>query len=121
MARQIRAIASLLALLGAAPLLAEFRTLAGEVVDVRCHRKSAENAGQAHQDCAISCARRGGLLGVRTPDGVYVITGDFTARLNARLLPFVGREVEVEGEVTVSGERRIVKARDVRLKASGHP
>jgi hypothetical protein len=96
---------------GAAP-----RTIVGEVVDVRCQAQSAENAGEGHADCALSCARRGALLGVAADDGVYVITGELTARANEKLIEFVARSVEATGEVTIRDGRRLIEVTAIKLK-----
>ena len=94
---------------------AESRTVAGEVVDVRCYEKAADNSGDAHADCALSCARRGATLGIRTAEGVYVITGDYTAELNRRLIEFVAQPVEAIGEVAERDGRRTIRVREIKL------
>jgi hypothetical protein len=93
----------------------EPHTIAGEVVDVRCYEKAADNAGDAHVDCALSCARRGATLGILTADGVYVITGEYTAEANKRLIEFVARKVEVTGEATERDGRRTIRVRAIKL------
>jgi hypothetical protein len=40
-------------------LRAESKTVKGEVIDIKCQTKKAENVGAAHADCALSCAKRG--------------------------------------------------------------
>lgn len=112
-------LAMILGTLGAAPAAAGRQTITGEVVDVRCHTQSTGNAGAAHADCALSCARRGGILGIATPDGVYVITGEFTASGNRKLIEFVARTVEATGEVTVRDGRRLINLTAISLKADG--
>ncbi len=80
-------------------LRAESKTVKGEVIDIKCQTKKAENVGSAHADCALSCAKRGATMGIMTPDGVYTITGDYTADNNKKLLDFVAKNVEATGEV----------------------
>ena len=110
----------LLVLLAAtAGVQAESRTIAGEVVDVRCYEKAADNAGNAHVDCALSCARRGATLGILTANGVYTITGEYTAEMNKGLIEFVARTVEATGEVTERNGRRTIRIREIKLKAEG--
>ena len=92
---------------------AETRTVAGEVVDVRCYEKAAGNAGNAHVDCALSCARRGATLGILAADGVYVITGEYTSAANTRLIEFVARRVEATGEVTERDGRRTIRVHSI--------
>jgi hypothetical protein len=100
-------------------VVAEPRTIAGEVVDVRCYERATENAGDAHVDCALSCARRGATLGIRTVDGVYTITGEYTAEMNRRLIEFVARTVEATGEVSERNGRRTIRIREIKLKTEG--
>jgi len=97
-----------------AGVAAEPRTIAGEVVDVRCYEKAADNAGNTHVDCALSCARRGATLGILTADGVYIITGHYTAEANKRLIEFVARAVEATGEVTERDGRRTIRVRAIK-------
>jgi len=89
-------------LLAAAPSLdaAEEVTLKGEVVEVSCYSKQgvAKGTGAAHVRCAIDCAKQGKPLGVLTDgDGLFKFVGDYTENNNAKLIPFVGKQVEVKG------------------------
>jgi hypothetical protein len=93
----------------AMPLDAATTTLTGEVVDVQCHLKDAKNKGADHADCALSCARRGGTMGILTADGVYTITGDYTKENNRKLLEFVARRVAASGEVTEKDGKRLIE------------
>ena len=97
-----------LALFGAALLLGgvalvgagEEVTLKGEVVDVSCYGKLgvAKGTGAAHQSCALDCAKQGKPLGILTDgDGLFKFVGDYTDNNNAKLLPYVGKQVEVKG------------------------
>jgi hypothetical protein len=103
------AAVAMVAALGAS-LRAESKTVKGEVIDVKCQTKKAENVGSAHADCALSCAKRGGTMGIMTADGVYTITGDYTAENNEKLLVFVGQSGGASGEV---GEKDGVKTINV--------
>jgi len=94
---------------------AQSRTLWGEIVDVRCMEKSAENVGDSHLDCALSCARRGAVMGIQAADGLYIITGEYTAQSNAKLIEFVARQVEATGEVVERNGRRTIRARQIKL------
>jgi len=89
-------------LLAAAPSLdaGEEVTLKGEVVEVSCYSKQgvAKGTGAAHVRCAIDCAKQGKPLGVLTDgDGLFKFIGDYTENNNAKLIPFVGKQVEVKG------------------------
>lgn len=112
----LRVLVVLLVLAGpTTTVTAESRTVVGEIVDVRCTDKSADNAGDAHRDCALSCARRGAVMGIQTADGLYVITGEYTAESNAKLIEFVARQVEASGEVIERNGRRTIRAREIKL------
>lgn len=93
-----------------APLFADATTVKGEVVDVQCHGKKAENTGAGHENCALSCAKRGAKMGVLTENGVYVLTGDYTADNNKKLLPYVAKVVTVTGEVTEQDGQKTIQA-----------
>ena len=97
------------------------RVLTGEVVDVRCYRSSADNAGDAHVDCALSCARRGAALGILTAEGVYTITGAYTAEVNRRLIPFVGRAVAATGEMHDRDGVRTIRLETIELREAAPP
>src|SRR6266851_7892913 len=98
-------------LLAAAPSLdaGEEVTLKGEVVEVSCYSKQgvAKGTGAAHVRCAIDCAKQGKPLGLLTDgDGLFKFVGDYTENNNAKLLPFVGKQVEVRGSREVYTDYR---------------
>lgn len=93
--RRIAPFVLSLALAGFAfvPVAAEEKTIKGEVIDVKCGQ------GKGHEQCATQCVRRGQEVGIKVGDVVYVITGDFTAEKNAKLIEFVAKDVEATGEL----------------------
>jgi len=75
-------------------------TLKGEVVDVSCYSKDgvAKGTGAGHLKCALDCAKTGKPLGILTDgDGLFKFVGEYTENNNAKLMPFVGKNVEVRG------------------------
>jgi hypothetical protein len=94
----------------ATPLFADTTTLTGEVIDVQCQAKKAENKGADHENCALSCAKRGAKMGILTEDGVYVLSGDYTADNNKKLLPYVAKQVTVTGEVSEQDGQKTIAA-----------
>jgi hypothetical protein len=100
--RRILSVFGVIALVGlvAGPLAAEEKTITGEVVDVQCQMKKAENVGADHANCAMSCAKRGAKMGILASDGVYTIAGDYTSENNKKLLPYVAQVVTATGEIT---------------------
>jgi hypothetical protein len=74
-------------------------TVKGELIDTACGKNT--ETGAALEACAKRCAGRGEPVAVYTADGgVYLVTGSFIAEKNAKLLEFMGKSVEVTGEVT---------------------
>jgi hypothetical protein len=74
-------------------------TYRGEVVEVSCFAKGvATGTGAAHVACAKECVAKGQPLGILTEgDGLVKITGDYAANKYAKLLDFIGKQVEVRG------------------------
>ena len=97
-----------------AGLRAESKTIKGEVVDVQCHLKKAENTGATHEDCALSCAKRGAAMGILTADGVYTITGDYTAEKNKKLIDYVAKNVEATGEITEADGHKSIDIKELK-------
>jgi hypothetical protein len=94
------AVGLLLAAVAPSRAAGEEVTLKGEVVEVSCYSKLgvAKGTGAAHVACAVDCAKQGKPLGLLTDgDGLFKFMGDYTINNNAKLLPFVGKQVEVKG------------------------
>ncbi len=75
-------------------------TVRGEIVEVSCYTKLGieKSTGASHVACAKECAGKGQPLAILTDgDGLLKITGDYAAEKYAKLLPYVGRQVEVTG------------------------
>ena len=93
-------VAALLLATGILGAAGEEVTLKGEVVEVSCYSKQgvAKGTGAAHVSCAIDCAKQGKPLGLLTDgDGLFKFVGDYTENNNAKLIPFIGKQVEVKG------------------------
>jgi hypothetical protein len=107
--RKIFAVAAAAFLMAGASLVAETKTVTGEVVDVMCHtKKGAGGSGDAHKGCATACAKKGAAMGIMASDAVYEIAGDYAANSNAKLLDFVATRVEATGEVTEKDGKKIM-------------
>jgi hypothetical protein len=75
-------------------------TVRGEIVEVSCYTKLGieKSTGAGHVACAKECAGKGQPLAILTDgDGLLKITGDYAADKYAKLIPHVGRQVEVTG------------------------
>jgi hypothetical protein len=89
-------------------------TLRGEVVEVSCFTKLgvAKSTGDAHVACAKECVAKGQALGILTDgDGLIKVTGDYAANKYAKLAPFIGQQVEVQG----SEDRYLDYSRAIRI------
>jgi hypothetical protein len=82
-------------------------TMTGELVEMSCYKSKgvAGATGAAHVDCAKVCIlEKGSQLGILTDgDGLFRLWGPMAANKYAKVLPYLGQEVEVTGtEVTLS-------------------
>lgn len=81
-------------------------TMRGTIVEVTCFRQQgAATVATAEQiGCAKKRVAEGGRLGILTEgDGLFQITGAFSANKYAKLAPFIGQRVDVTGaEVVIS-------------------
>jgi hypothetical protein len=77
----------------------EVMTFRGEIVEVSCFAKGvAQSTGAAHVACAKECVQKGQGLGILTEgDGLIKITGDYAANKYAKLVGYIGKQVEVRG------------------------
>jgi hypothetical protein len=89
-------------------------TVKGELVDVQCNLKDADNHGADHADCALSCAKKGAALGIMTADAVYTVTGDYTKDNNQKLIEFVSKNVEATGTVTETDGKKTIQLESIK-------
>jgi hypothetical protein len=81
-------------------------TLRGTIVEVTCFRQQGAATVSAPEQ--VACAKKrvteDGRLGILTEgDGLFQITGAFSANKYAKLAPFIGQRVDVSGaEVVIS-------------------
>ncbi len=79
------------------------QTISGLVRDIACPIQNHEStARKFNRDCALQCARRGSPLAVLTDDGtMYLPMSDSMPDTDqrAKLMPFVGKYVQVKGDV----------------------
>ena len=82
-------------------------TMTGEIVEISCYKTKgvAGGTGAAHVDCAKMCVlEKGAQVGILTDgDGLFKIWGPMAANKYAKVLPYLGQQVEITGtEVIVS-------------------
>lgn len=100
----------------ALPAFAADMTIKGEVVDVACAlEKKDSGKGAGHAACAMVCAKKGSPVGIMTADAVYVVSGDYTARNNAKLLDFIAKKVIVTGEVAEKDGQKVINVKSIKL------
>lgn len=98
-----------------APAFAAEMTVKGEVVDVACATKKAPGGkGADHAGCAMACAKKGQPAGIMTADAIYIVTGDYAANNNAKLLDFVAKSVTVVGDVTEKDGQKIITIKTIK-------
>jgi type 1 fimbria pilin len=100
----------------ALPVFAAEMTVKGEIVDVACSiAKKDAGKGAAHAACAMVCAKKGQPVGVLTADALYIVTGDYAANSNAKLLDFVAKNVIATGEVTEKDGQKQINVKSIKL------
>jgi hypothetical protein len=81
-------------------------TMRGTIVEVTCFREqgAATVSTPEQTGCAKKRLADGGRLGILTEgDGLFQITGAFSANKYAKLAPFIGQRVDLSGaEVVIS-------------------
>ncbi|MGE0039926.1 MAG: hypothetical protein AB7H88_15060 [Vicinamibacterales bacterium] len=98
------------------PSFASEMTVKGEVVDIACATSKGEAGhGDGHAACAMSCAKRGQPAGIMTADAIYVITGDYAADKNAKLLDFVAKSVVAKGDVVEKDGQKMINITSLSL------
>lgn len=108
-------VATFVATMGA-PAFAKEETVKGELVDQACYMKDHKNMGDAHKDCAITCAKKGQPVALVTADGkVYQVTGDLAANSNAKLVPHMSHTVELTGDVTEKDGKMMIAATSLKM------
>lgn len=79
------------------------QTIHGLVRDIACPLQNHEStARRFNRECALQCARRGSPLAILTDDGTMYLPMSASmpdSDQRARLMPFVGKYVAVEGDV----------------------
>lgn len=82
-------------------------TMTGEIVDISCYKSKgvAGGTGAAHVDCAKICIlQKDGAVGILSDgDGLFRIWGAAAKDKYAKVMPYIGQQVEITGtEVTLS-------------------
>jgi len=99
-------------------------TMTGEIVDISCYKSKgvAGGTGEAHLDCAKMCVlEKGAQVGILTDgDGLFRIWGPMAADKFAKVLPYLGQQVEITGtEVTLSNNYDVRSFEPQSVKRKG--
>lgn len=99
-------------------------TMTGEIVDISCYKSKgvAGGTGAAHLECAKMCVLdKGAQVGILTDgDGLFKIWGPMAANKYAKVLPYLGQQVEITGaEVTLSNNYDVRSFEPTTVKRKG--
>jgi hypothetical protein len=117
--RTIRVSIAITALTMAMLAFGQRETVSGQLIDLACYSRDKDNTGNHHKNmglnCARACALEGFAVGLLTPAGtVYQVTGGLAANSNAKLVPHMGEQVTLTGEVSDRDGRKTIVANDIR-------
>jgi hypothetical protein len=98
-------------------------TLTGEIVEISCYKQKgvAAGTGAAHVDCAKMCVlTKNGTLGILSDgDGLFRIWGGAARDKFAKLIPHIGKTVEITGTEVVLSNNYDVRSFDLQtIKAA---
>ena len=91
-------------------------TIKGEVIGLNCYLQQGSKAtGEKHKECALNCAKAGGMLAVLTSDGtIYVPVVSPGTNPDTELMNYVAEQVEIEGEVHDQGNMKGIKISSIK-------
>jgi hypothetical protein len=102
-------LAAAVAITHVPPTSGQITTVRGEIVALECAlTKGDSGRGEAHAAHAMTLAKQGVAMAVLAEDGLYVVTGDYTANGNAKLLDFVAKQVEAKGTISERDDKKYV-------------
>jgi hypothetical protein len=89
----------------------------GELVDLACYKKDgAKNRGAAHQECAMTCARKGMTVALVTEQGeVYLVGGALAQNSNARLVNHMSHKVSLQGSLAIENGTKTILASAMKM------
>ena len=85
----------------------QIQTLTGEVVDLMCYLDHG-GVGEKHRECAETCIKSGGPIGLLVSDKVYLVVGEHRP-INDQLAPFAGKEIVLKGKVVERSGMRMIE------------
>ncbi|MBM3807048.1 MAG: hypothetical protein FJW22_02520 [Acidimicrobiia bacterium] len=99
-------------------------TMTGEIVDISCYKSKgvAGGTGSAHVECAKICIlEKGAQVGILSDgDGLFKIWGPMAANKFAKVMPFIGQQVEITGAEVILSNNYDVRSFDLQnIKRKG--
>lgn len=99
-------------------------TLTGEIVDISCYKAKgvAGGTGASHVECAKICIlEKGAQVGILSDgDGLFKIWGPMAANKFAKVMPFLGQQVEITGTEVILSNNYDVRSFDLQnIKRKG--
>ena len=93
-------------------------TLTGEIVDISCYKSKGVAGGTGAKICVLEKGAQVGILS--DGDGLFKIWGPMAASKYAKVLPFIGQQVEITGtEVTLSNNYDVRSFEPQSIKRKG--
>lgn len=92
---------------------AETKTVTGEVVDLMCYLDHGAK-GQKHAECAETCIKSGGPVGLLTADNqLYLIIGEHKP-MNDQLAPLAAKTITVKGKVVERNGMKMIENAEIQ-------
>ncbi len=89
-------------------------TIKGEVIGLNCYLQSGAK-GEKHKECALSCAKAGGMLAILSSDGtIYVPVVSMGSNPDTQLMDYVAQQVEVTGKVDDKGNMKGIEISSIK-------
>jgi hypothetical protein len=91
---------------------AQTKTIKGEVVDLMCYLDHGAR-GEKHADCAQTCIKGGGPVGILTGNNeLYLIIGEHKP-LNDQLAPLAAKIITVKGKVVERDGMKMIENAEI--------
>lgn len=94
-------------------------TLSGHMIGMTCFVKHGAK-GEGHRSCARECAEKGLPIGLKTKEGIYLITGpghDSLIETYKPLLKYLEKEVTIQGKAFEREGSRMLTVQRIREKS----
>ncbi len=91
----------------------ETQTVKGEIVDMMCYLDHGAK-GEKHADCAQTCIKSGGPVGLLTSDNqLYLVIGEHKP-MNDKLAEYAAKTVTLKGKVVERNGVKMIENAEVQ-------